>query len=77
MEKLFKLLQSDKSVHFLLCYFIATLIPWFYIGFVLAVGLSVYKELIYDRRPGHNSSWFDFLAGFGGSIVALAINIFY
>lgn len=76
MYKLIQLIQSDKATHILLCYFITTILPWYFAGAVVAFGLGLYKEYEDYRTPGHVASWWDMLANVVG-IVTGVLTIIY
>ena len=45
-----KLLTSDKALHFLYCYFLASI--WLPLGIVFAIGKEVYDWFKYGRKLG-------------------------
>ena len=45
-----KLLTSDKALHFLYCYFLASI--WWPLGIVFAIGKEVYDWFKYGRKLG-------------------------
>ena len=66
MYKLISILQSDKATHLMLCYLITTLLPWFYIGAVVAFGLGLYKEYRDYITPSQTASVWDMVANMAG-----------
>lgn len=76
MYKLIQLLQSDKATHILLCYFITTILPWYFAGAIVAFGLGLYKEYKDSTTPGHVASWWDMVANVVGITIGL-IQIIY
>ena len=66
MYKLISILQSDKATHLMLCYLITTLLPWFYIGAVVALILGLYKEYRDYITPSHTASVWDMVANMAG-----------
>ena len=45
-----KLLTSDKALHFLYCFFLASI--WWPLGIVFAIGKEVYDWFKYGRKLG-------------------------
>ena len=45
-----KILTSDKALHFLYCYFLASI--WWPLGIVFAIGKEVYDWFKYGRKLG-------------------------
>lgn len=77
IERIIKIVQSDKALHFLVGFFIAVAIQPYFIGAVLAIVMGIVKE-IYDRKtPGHVSDIFDLVATVAGSLIGLLIIILY
>lgn len=76
MRKLIKFLQADKATHFLLCYFITTVAPWYYSGALVAWGLGLFKEYTDSKTPGNAASLGDVAANVAG-IVTGVLTIIY
>lgn len=66
MYKLISILQSDKATHLMICYLITTLLPWYYIGAVVAFSLGLYKEYRDYIIPSHTASVWDMVANMAG-----------
>lgn len=47
-DKLIRLLSSDKTLHFLWCFFLASI--WLPLGIVFAVGKEVYDYFAYGKH---------------------------
>ena len=76
MYKLIQLIQSDKATHILLCYFITTILPYYFAGAVVAFGLGLYKEYKDYKIPQHTASVWDMVANVVGITIGL-IQIIY
>lgn len=71
MYKLISILQSDKATHLMLCYFITTIVPFYFIGAVAALILGLYKEYRDYITPGHTASLADMAANIAGIVLGL------
>ncbi len=72
---IYKLLASDKALHFLYAYVILDcLIPFIplYIALCFIAGIIVFKELI-DKATYGVFSWYDILAGICGILCKLLV----
>ena len=80
MEKLLKLLQSDKALHFLVGFFITVVFQWplRYEGLIVAIILGVTKE-IYDRLHAdkHTCDIWDSVATITGALIGFLTIIIY
>ena len=78
MEKIFKVLQSDKSLHLLVGFFICVILqyPIQYEGFAISVLLGICKEM-YDKNHSniHTEDIWDAIATTIGALIGL-ITIF-
>lgn len=69
MSGLLKLLTSDKALHFLYCFFLASI--WWPLGIVFALGKEVMDWFKYGKKIG----WSEFRKMMFGDLIADGIGI--
>lgn len=69
--------QSDKVLHFLVCFFVTFVLSFInpIFGAVVALIVGLYKEFIDSHKVGNYWSWGDILADLAG--VAAAVVLFF
>lgn len=80
IEKVLKILETDKSLHFLVGFFITVIFQWplRYEGLIVAIILGVVKEM-YDRLhyDRHTCDIWDVISTISGAIIGFLTILIY